>query len=57
MQANLGALPALYLADTPEGIDAAYISSKAFPIVSSMVLPMIAAQDRGYAMAMSSAAG
>ena len=37
VQATLCALPALYLADTPEGMDVANISSKAFPIVSSMV--------------------
>ena len=37
MQATLCALPALYLADTPEGMDVANVSNKAFPIVSSMV--------------------
>lgn len=34
---TLCALPALYLADTPEGMDDANVSNKAFPIVSSMV--------------------
>ena len=37
VQATLCALPALYLADTPEGMDVADVSNKAFPIVSSMV--------------------
>ena len=33
----LCALPALHLADTPEGMDVANVSNKAFPIVSRMV--------------------
>lgn len=33
----LCALPALHLADTPEGMDVANVSNKAFPVVSSMV--------------------
>ena len=37
VRAALCALPALYLADTPEGMDVANISGKTFPIVNSMV--------------------
>lgn len=33
----LFALPALHLTDTPEGMDVANVSNKAFPIVSTMV--------------------
>ena len=37
MQRALCALPALHLADTPEGMDVTNVSKRAFPIVSSMV--------------------
>ena len=37
VQATLCALPALYLVDTPEGMDVANVSNKAFPIVRSIM--------------------